>query len=585
MLVVATAGHVDHGKSTLVRALTGMEPDRWAEERRRGMTIDLGYAWTDLPDGRTVALVDVPGHERFLGNMLAGVGPAPSVMVVVAADEGWRRQSEEHLAAADALGVRHGLLVVTRSDLADPEPAAEQARRRLATTSLAGAEVVAVSGHTGAGLGQLCEALQRLADAVPVPDPAARLRLWVDRSFTVRGSGTVVTGTLPDGRIAVGDEVLVAGRRVRVRGLQSLGRPVERIDGAARVAVNLRDVRPDEVGRGTVLVRPGEWQPTDVVDVRTAGDAAELPATLHLHTGTASFVVHVRPLGADGARLSLPAPVPLAVGDRAVLRDPGGTVLTGVRVLDVDPPALRRRGAAAARARELADEAVATSAVGQLLRRGAVRRDEARRLDLDPGDDPRITAVGGWWVAADTWQRWATELATAVDAHAGRHPLDPALPLDAARRALDLPAAELVAPLAAAAGLVAAEGRVHRAGTTASLGAAEGALREVEDRLRAAPFAAPEAEELAGLGLGPAQLAAAERLGRVLRLPGGVVLLPDAPARAMRVLAALPGPFTLSAARQALGATRRIAVPLLEHLDRRGWTRRVDGDRREVRRS
>ena len=205
MQVVATAGHVDHGKSTLVRALTGMEPDRWAEERRRGMTIDLGFAWTRLPDGTDLAFVDVPGHERFVPNMLAGVGPVPAVVFVVAADDGWRPQSAEHLAAIDALDVRHGLLVVTRSDLADPGPAAREAGEQIAATSLAGAETVAVSATTGAGLDELRAALVRLAGLLPVPDPAARLRLWVDRVFTVTGAGTVVTGTLGSGSLRVGD--------------------------------------------------------------------------------------------------------------------------------------------------------------------------------------------------------------------------------------------------------------------------------------------------------------------------------------------------------------------------------------------
>ncbi len=201
MHVIATAGHVDHGKSTLVRALTGMEPDRWAEERTRGMTIDLGFASTTLPQGPTVAFVDVPGHERFIGNMLAGVGPAPAVMMVVAADEGWRTQSAEHLAAIDALGVQHGLLVVTRSDLADPGPATARALQEISASSLGNVDAVQVSGRTGAGLDLLREALARLVSRLPPPRLDGRVRLWVDRSFTIRGSGTVVTGTLGAGTI------------------------------------------------------------------------------------------------------------------------------------------------------------------------------------------------------------------------------------------------------------------------------------------------------------------------------------------------------------------------------------------------
>ena len=206
MQVIATAGHVDHGKSALVRALTGMEPDRWAEERRRGMTIDLGFAWLTLPSGEQLAFVDVPGHERFVPNMLAGVGPVPGVLFVVAADEGWMPQSAEHLAVLDALRIRHGLLAVTRSDLADPGPALAQAAAEIAATSLGAVESVAVSAVTGAGLPELLAGLARMAAVLPGPDPGAAVRVWVDRAFSITGSGTVVTGTLPAGLIRGGDE-------------------------------------------------------------------------------------------------------------------------------------------------------------------------------------------------------------------------------------------------------------------------------------------------------------------------------------------------------------------------------------------
>ena len=232
MHVVATAGHVDHGKSTLVRALTGMEPDRWAEERRRGMTIDLGYAWMTLqdrasasedrgPGGEQLAFVDVPGHERFVPNMLAGLGPVPAVMFVVAADGGWMPQSAEHLAAVNALGVRHGLLVITRSDLADPQPATRQARAEIARTSLGAVEAIQVSAVTGQGMDALRAALGRLVGSLSGrPEPSGRsapVRLWIDRSFTIRGAGTVVTGTLPAGTVSNGQELQLApsGRPVR----------------------------------------------------------------------------------------------------------------------------------------------------------------------------------------------------------------------------------------------------------------------------------------------------------------------------------------------------------------------------------
>ncbi|MFC6090941.1 GTP-binding protein, partial [Saccharothrix lopnurensis] len=354
MRVIATAGHVDHGKSTLIRALTGMEPDRWAEERRRGLTIDLGFAWTRLPAG-PVAFVDVPGHERFTANMLAGVGPVPAALFVVAADEGWMPQSTEHLAALHGLDVRHGLLVVTRSDLADPGPALAAARERLAATSLAGARSLAVSGATGAGLAELRAGLDAVARALPGPDPAADVRLWVDRSFTVRGAGTVVTGTLGAGTIRVGDELEVGGARVPVRGLQALGEPVDLVRGVARVAVNLRGVERDRVGRGDALLTPGAWVGTREVDVRLSASVEGVPTRLVLHVGSAAVPVHVRPLGPDTARVVLARSLPLRAGDRGLLRDPGRHRITaGVLALDVRPPALARRGAARRRGADLA---------------------------------------------------------------------------------------------------------------------------------------------------------------------------------------------------------------------------------------
>ncbi|MGH3326764.1 MAG: selenocysteine-specific translation elongation factor, partial [Streptomycetales bacterium] len=291
MYVVATAGHVDHGKSTLIRALTGMEPDRWEEERRRGLTIDLGFAWTRLPSGGEIAFVDVPGHERFVGNMLAGIGPVSTVMIVVAADEGWQPQSEEHLEAIDALDVRHGLLVVTRRDLADPAAAAAQARERLATTSLRSVETLSVSGVTGEGVDALRAALDRLVTALPAPDIEAPVRLWVDRAFTIRGRGTVVTGTLSAGTVGVGDELVLmpSGRRARVRGVEALKARRERVDAVARVAVNLRGVGLGEVRRGHALLTPGRWLSTAVVDVRLRGASpADLPARLTFHIGSAA---------------------------------------------------------------------------------------------------------------------------------------------------------------------------------------------------------------------------------------------------------------------------------------------------------
>ncbi|MFF0317770.1 selenocysteine-specific translation elongation factor [Micromonospora sp. NPDC005252] len=582
MFVVATAGHVDHGKSTLVRALTGMEPDRWAEERRRGMTIDLGFAWTTLPSGATIAFVDVPGHERFVPNMLAGVGPVPAALLVVAADEGWMPQSAEHLAALDALGVGYGLLVVTRADLADPAPAAERARAEIAASSLGAVETVAVSGLTGAGLPELRAALDRLTARLPAPTVDAPVRLWVDRSFTVRGSGTVVTGTLGAGRLRVGDELELAGadELVRVRGLHSLGEARPEAAAVARVAVNLRGTPRDRLGRGDALLTPGRFHHTDVIDVRLTGDpAADLPATLTLHVGSAAVPVRVRPLGADTVRLRLARPLPLLVGDRALLRDPGRHhVAGGVRVLDVAPPPLSRRGAAAARATVLADLDGRPDLAGELRRRRLVRVGALRRM----GVPVQATPVAGDWLADPAhWQRLGEQLTEEVGRYAREHPLEPGMPVDALRQRLALPDRALVEAL------IRPPLRVHggRIGTAAVDTLPEPVARAVQ-RVRAEyadrPFRAPEADRLVDLGLGPREIGAAVRAGALLRLADTVVLLPDALDAAVTVLAGLPQPFTLSAARQALDTTRRVAVPLLELLDRRGVTRRLPDDARVV---
>jgi selenocysteine-specific elongation factor len=581
MFVVATAGHVDHGKSTLVRALTGMEPDRLAEEQRRGMTIELGFVWTTLPSGAVVAFVDVPGHQRFVPTMLAGAGPVPAALIVVAADEGWKPQSAEHLAALDALGVRHGLIAVTRSDLADPAPALDRARSEVAATSLGRVEAVAVSGTTGKGLSDLMEALDRLGAALPPADPQAPVRLWVDRSFTIRGSGTVVTGTLGAGILSVGDELEAHGRAVRVRALESLGEPAPTVTPVARVAVNLRGVDRSDIRRGDALVTPDRFMSVDVVDVRVHGDpVADLPPTVTLHVGSAAVPAHVRPLGTDTARLRLDRPLPLRIGDRALLRDPGRHhVAGGVTVLDVAPPPLRRRGSARDRAVELSTMDARPDATGEVRRRRVVSRTDLLRMGVP---DPPAPLAGDWLVDPGHADRLARRLADAVATYEAAHPLESGLPLEAARHTLRLPDRALVAALARPP-LTVHGGRVtaRAVGGDALPSPIARAVARIGRDLADRPFAAPDAHRLAELGMGRREVAAAVRAGALIRA-GDAVLLPGAVERAADELAKLPQPFTLSTARQALGTTRRVAVPLLELLDQKGLTRRLPDDTRVV---
>ena len=610
--VLATAGHVDHGKSTLVRVLTDRDPDRLGEEKSRGLTIELGFAWTKLPSGADVAFVDVPGHQRFIATTLSGLGPSAAVVFVVAADQGWGAQSFEHLAAVRALGIHDGVLVLTRCDLADPERAEavrEEASRHLAEAGL-NLPVCRASAVTGEGLDDLREALGDLVARMPAPDADAPVRLWCDRSFTISGAGTVVTGTLGAGTLRTGDHLTLlsgeASREVVVRGLQSEDLPHDEVRPVSRVAVNLRRTETDVTGRSPVLFTPGAYAEAHVIDVtlepvdtglgHSRQEWATPPAQAILHVGTVAQPAHVRPLGSRYARLTISAPLPWHVGDRTILRDPGDRRLWSLTVVDVDPLPLRRRGAATRRAQEL--DGAGSPADIRLRSRAAEHPTVLTQLGLPaPASGVR---VGQWWVDPSARDRWVDLLTERVRAHHQDQPLSQGVTLPEAGRLLDLPdhlrtrddggtlphgiptlTADLVRHLADAAGLVVTDGRVRTA-DAGGLGAAESAVAEVERRLRTAPFDAPERDDLAALGLGAAELAAAARLGRLVRLTDDIVLLPDGPARAMRELAALEQPFTLSAARQALGTTRRVAIPLLEHLDARGWTRRVDGQLRQV---
>jgi selenocysteine-specific elongation factor len=605
--VIATAGHVDHGKSALVRALTGMEPDRWAEERRRGMTIDLGFAWLTLPSGEQLAFVDVPGHERFVPNMLAGVGPVPGVLFVVAADGGWMPQSAEHLAVLTALGISRVLLAVTRCDLADPAPAMAAAAAEFTAAGLGPVPAFAVSAVTGEGLPQLVSGLSAMAAGLPVPPVTAAVRLWVDRAFSITGSGTVVTGTLPAGTVSAGDELLLAPslRPVRVRAVESLGRPVDSAAGVARVALNLRGVSRDSLRRGMALLAAGRWTLTGTLDARLSfpgGQPGPLgqpgrprpPRNLTVHTGSARVAARLRVLGGEFARLTLAEPLPLHVGDRLLLRDPGAggaggyPEVLGATVLDVAPPPLARPGGAAAAAAELRSWAGRPGAAELLRRHGLLRAGVLRAMGI--GDQP-TPLTGDWLVDPGRRQELEQRLARAVAEHATASPLAPGLPLGAAQAAISVPEQRLVTALARPP-LVVRDGMIS-AGQAAGPGQPEpgrglppavaAAVQELRRDLAAAPFRAPDAGRLRAAGLGSREIAAAQRAGLLLRISDQIVLAPDAAARAVGVLAVLPQPFTTAQAREALGTTRRVAIPLLEYLDRAGTTQRLPDDRRKLR--
>ncbi len=560
-LLVATAGHVDHGKSTIVRHLTGVDPDRLAEERRRGLTLDLGFAVAPLPSGAEVSFVDVPGHARYVATMVAGVGPVPAVLLVVSAVEGWRAQTEEHLRILDVLGVAAGLVVVTRAADADADrrvAVVAEVERRLAASTLAGAEVVVVDLPAGIGHQDLVAGLERLVATVPPVVDRGRPRLWVDRAFTVTGAGTVVTGTLVDGALTSGAEVEVwspgAVSTARARGIEVHGQPVGRAEPGHRVALNLAGITPAEVGRGSVVVEPGRWHPATTPDVLLTVFADAPPVrsgrgALLATIGTREVPVRARVIGAPRvepgaeapARLAVAAPVPLLPGDRIVVRDSGrATTIGGAVVLDVDPA--RPVGRAAP-----------TGAVAQVVAdRGWVT---AAGLERRTGTVVPVTVPG--WVASPEQLAADQDRLGAAVAEAGWR----GLALDQ----LD-PRDRLV--LAARPDIVVTGGRARERAATD--------LRE-SSYLRAVlaqPFRPPSPDEH---GCAPDELRALRAAGAIAHHDGtyfAATALDRAAGEVARLLAERPDGVTVAEVRDHLGTTRRWALPLLALLDRRGVTRR-----------
>lgn len=362
MKVLATAGHVDHGKSRLVQALTGINPDRLQEEQERQMTIDLGFAWMTLPYGEQVGIIDVPGHRDFIENMLAGVGGIDAALLVVAADEGLMPQTREHLAILDLLEVERGVVALTKIDLVEDEwqeLVCDEIEQLLKKTHLADVPIVAVSAKTGEGLDSLVTAMsETLQDAPPRRD-IGRPRLFIDRVFTISGFGTVVTGTLVDGSLRVGQEVEILPGRIkgRIRGLQTHKTKIEEAVPGSRVAANLAGVEVRDLSRGDVVTNPGTYQPTRLIDVRLKllSDAVSVikhDQQVKLFHGAAQRLARVRLLGmetmhpGDQRWLQLVVDKPLVVsrGDRLILRRPSpGATLGGGRVVDAHPARRHRR--------------------------------------------------------------------------------------------------------------------------------------------------------------------------------------------------------------------------------------------------
>ncbi len=560
MRVIATAGHVDHGKSSLVLALTGTDPDRFAEEKRRGLTIDLGFAHAVLPSGEGISFIDVPGHIRFLRNMLAGVGGIDACLFVVAATEGWKPQSEEHLRILELLGARHGVIALTKVDLVDDEwrdIATLEVLDHVAGTFLADAPIIGVSAPTGAGLDELRDALDTLVATTPQAIDRERPRLWVDRVFAAKGSGTVVTGTLTDGSLQVDDRVAVGSRHddVRVRSIQSLGSTMQHIGAGNRVALNLSGVEHTEVSRGDAVVHPKQWRPTNRFDAslhvleRLEHEVSRRGAYV-AYIGSGEFTVKLRVLGdeaiqpgANGLiRLHLPEALPLLPGDRFILRESGrNETVGGGEVLDISPVL------PASKARPNRD-------INRVIaERGWVTVDE---LVLLTGERLEAT-IGQWVVTAGAVDALRASVLERVGA-AGPLGLDIAS-LDDRERAV----------LATIDTVEIDNGRAREA--------------EVRDPLADHPFVAAL---LAGRFTPPdatnvdkTELRLLIRSARVVERDG-IYFHPQTIDDAARAAAALltenPDGFTVAQFRDVTGSTRKHALPLAAELDARGITRRRD---------
>jgi selenocysteine-specific elongation factor len=552
-LTVGTAGHIDHGKTWLVRALTGKDTDRLPEEQARGISIDLGYAPLDLPDGRRLSLIDVPGHERFVRNMVAGASGIDLFLLVVDAGEGARPQTHEHLAIIRLLGIEQGVVAITKADAVEPgliELVAEEARELVP-----GAAVVATSARTGQGLDELRETLGEAAARVAERRTEGPTRLFVDRVFSLRGIGTVVTGTLWSGSIGEGDALRAepAGLNVRVRSVQVHDRPVERAAAGQRVAVALPGVERRELRRGDALVAPGAYPTSYRLDV-ALDELEPIPdgMRLHVHHGTGEYYARVVRAGDGWAQLRLASPTVAARGDPVVLR--GRTTIGGAVVLDPAPP----RHASPERF-ELLERGDMAALVHE-----PVRLEALRHL----GEEPNGLDQAGDWVFSPEWlEELRADLQRRIE---DADPLDPGIPVPSEPWARD------VLPLA---GVERRGARLYLPGSQASLGGKSGAAERLEAELGEAGFA-PVAVEDRELG------AFLEREGRLVRLGDGLAIGAAAYEDAKRLLldeCEAEGSITLARYRDLLGTGRKPAQLLLERFDADGLTRRV-GDERVLRR-
>lgn len=605
MPVIGTAGHVDHGKSTLIQALTGRDPDRLAEEKERGLTIDLGFAWTDL-GGLEISFVDVPGHERFIKNMLAGTEAIDVALLVVAVDEGWMPQTEEHLAVLDLLGVSLGVIALTKTDRVDAdlvELATLEVAEQIVGTSLESANLVPVSAITGAGLDELRRQLRSLAGQADKRRLPADPAMWVDRSFSIDGAGTVVTGTLLGGSLTVGETVSVwpANRSVRIRGLHSHEQTHQSVKPGRRTAANLVGIGRDEIGRGSLLTNlPWPTSSAFSVRLRAARYADEVGerGAYHLHMGSGSWPVELRPLtfstslgpddiaaGRDkaarhemAALLRSETPLPVRVGERFILRETGRqSVVAGGRI--IDPGAPRRA-------------VQASLAFNQLERILDVDRDAAATMLLDVRGVASITELAGWTgggqpvsglrsgdvaISVARVQKLVDESVASIGAFHDQHPLREGMPIAslASGLGLEIDTTRMV---------LATDERIRDDGSSVALASFNAGLSDRQEAdlahaIKLLDGSGYNVPKLSELGLDRELLHIALREERIVRVSDDLIFLPAQLAAIREQLNGLPNPFGVGDFKDLVGVSRKYAVPLLEYFDASGVTRRVGKDR------
>ncbi len=585
MPLIGTAGHVDHGKSSLVERLTGRDPDRWAEEKRRGLTIDLGFAWTTLPDGTEVSFVDVPGHERYLKNMLAGIEAIDLALFVVAADEGWMPQSEEHLAVLDLLGVEIGVVALTKTDVVDTdllELAQIETSERLEGTGLETASIIPVSATTGAGIDQLIDELEKLLKNVN-PRDVGRPRLWVDRSFSATGSGTVVTGTLVDGALSVEQRVLVypGGTSTRVRAIQSHETSLEEVEPGRRVALNLAGVDREEVQRGEMIGIAGQWEATDrfLASITFARyvEKVDRRGAYQLHIGSGVHSMEFIGLEDGMAVIRSSDSFVTTWGDRFIVRDTGRKlVVAGGQVLDPSPGSTRaalRSGidlAACISADEVAEVILAL--------RGS---DTAERLSAHTlGGVPSSGRAIGETVFSDgEINKLTVSTHELVRAEHDQYLLRVGLPLATLANTLGV-------DVSVAEAIVDQETDLERRGPDV---AAAGREVELDPASQAAWIATKEVlsagldvPSVGDLALDAEILHLKVRNGEVTSVSADLVFLPFQIDQLKVILDAMKDDFTVADFRDATELSRKYVVPILEWADKEGLTVRR-GDTRRVR--